>query len=663
MAALAHSHLDPEQLACINASTPLLSVVAPAGTGKTTLLAWRYRQLLERGYDPDSIAILSFSNLARDAVVANLAALLPDLRPRLPLPDAEPDPVIRVDPDLMVSTFHGFCHHILRSHAIDGIPGADFRILPADQAPLRMRAALAALKLLPDDAERADRSITSALNHLAAVKQTGALPMIPAHQDPVPRVHDAPPLSEDLQATLSLYQETLFQDRLLEPDDLPLMAYRMLHLEPAIRAAWSRRYRHIMVDEYQDTDLVLTHLLRMIGRYASIDVCGDPTQSIYEWRNAIGSFHHLSNLAATHGPPETRSLRHDYRLTRPIQQAAWKLRRAIDDDDPAMTGFLPATRDGPAPHHTEVADPSLVAPLLTERIREDVSADPDTGYHDTAILVRMHAEAVQIAQELSALDIPVWIATPHTHGGPVHALKAWLATLREPSDAALTAALTGHPYQIVPAAIDQQRLSALVRNRSLWQQLGQPHLPKALRPAAETLTRIHERHGPGSPGEADPLYSQILAIIRELQLQPLVETASRAERLAWTANLTLLQSLARRSTSLQHLLSLYDLRLQAGQAPPPDHVQIRTMHSSKGFEFHHVHALNWTEGHFPPYWLRGDDTAERRLAYVAVTRASRSFRSYSLATNGYGRATRPNRFVIQMDLPITPATTPVRAAA
>lgn len=649
---------DDDQQAFIGHRNRLVGVIAPPGAGKSTSLAHRYAGLVAAGVDPYGIAVMTFTNRARQAFEDKLRPLLPPDVAAIVSPAERNAPTRPIDAPqpLPIGTFHYLCARVIGPHLFDHhTHGWDYRICDTAELRQRIRSALQEENHLPDDEHDADKTIRNTANLYSQIKRLGADPCIDPRQDPVPHVRKVPPVMPPWDGILAALHQRLRRDRVLEPDDLPLLAYRLLHADPVARDAWARCFTHIMVDEYQDTDPLVTRIIAALGAHAVIDVCGDVTQSIYQWRDAVGSFRELDVLKPTHGDPVLIPLRTDYRLTRPIQEASERLKAVIADPDSGPPP-LPSTRPGPAPEHRQA--PSHDA--MYDRIAADLNAIAanGSGFHHCAILARRNQECTAIAHELGIRDIPTWVASSSVNNAPLEALTAWLVLTVHFDDDNLSRAFQALPWNILPATIGQLRADATRHRRQLWPHLveladdpGFPHRDAIV--ACDWIqNHVHAASHDGTPP------SQLLHhVIDALGLEKHLADTDPTARAAYRDTVQFLHERARVCTHLDQVVTALASSGRTTDDVPEDHVQIRTMHSAKGLEFRHVLVTDWHEDSFPAQWMK-DIEEQRRLAYVAITRASHSFTSYAPAVDRIGVKALPSRFLHEAGIPVVSAAAP-----
>ncbi|MBN1590827.1 MAG: UvrD-helicase domain-containing protein, partial [Pirellulales bacterium] len=349
---------------------PLLILAGP-GSGKTRVVTHRIAYLLAQGVSPHEILALTFTNKAAAEMQARLSQLVPG------------KPV-------WVSTFHRFCARLLRQYAqLLGI-GENYTIYDTDDSRRTLRRILTEQRI--DKSTVSPDSIASAIswakNHLIAPEAyrgregnlTGAI----------------------VQQVYPLYQALLVKCNAVDFDDLLLHAVTLLRENPEIRRHLDQRYRYILVDEYQDTNLAQYAVVRALSiDYPNLAVTGDPDQAIYGWRGA-----NLRNiLDFDEDFPKVRVVRleRNYRSTKRILEVAAKLishnlRRKSKD-------LYTENDDGPPVRLVRYASHKEEASDIVAQIADQLHSGRRRG-SDFAIFYRVNALSVAFEQALRARGIP-----------------------------------------------------------------------------------------------------------------------------------------------------------------------------------------------------------------------------------------------------------------
>jgi DNA helicase-2/ATP-dependent DNA helicase PcrA len=626
---------------------PLL-VLAGAGSGKTRVITRRIAWLATEGTAPEQVLALTFSNKAAEEMRARAEELLTGAYE-----------------ELHCSTFHAFCARLLREEGLDAGLDPFFHLLtPAERLALLL-----------------DRVDELSLRHHVYWGNPAALiakliTRIDRLKDEMVTVLDyeswarsQAEVSDDAQDDERIQRELEFarfyadHDRLLAEagavdfGELILRAFRLLQERPAVKDRVASRFRHVLVDEYQDTNFAQGELLRLlVGEHRNVVVVGDDDQSIYRFRGAS-----RKNIAdfQTHFPDaKVISLETNYRSAQPILDAAHavvapsadrlpkKLSAAIDSDDAQAVRFWRC--------ENERAQAQAVAAEIEALIAG--GADPGRA----AILVRSaRNEATAVAAALEERGIPFAVtgAGAFFDRAEVRDMLAWLRLLSDPNDAsAVVRALTRSPIELSP--VDLARSTQIARRRKvdMVSALGVVRETEGTPPDAceriEGFLRLY-RSAAGAFEELPPdkflnrlidrlgLRKQQLFVADVASLERLVNIAKFAELAAGWA-----RRKPRGTTRefARYVVAASDAGMREEEATVPaasGAVQLMTMHGAKGLEFDYVYVLGVSHSRMPGSRRNAQDpipdellkealpshTREahvdemRRLLYVAMTRA------------------------------------------
>jgi DNA helicase-2/ATP-dependent DNA helicase PcrA len=648
--------LNPEQReAVLHGDGPLL-VLAGAGSGKTRVIVHRIAHLVrERGVAPWHVLAVTFTNKAAGEMRERLQALL----------GAEAN-------DLWVQTFHAFGARFLRREAARaGLPPT-FAIYDDDDQLRLVKRIMAELgledgsPLTPREAlSRIDRWKNSALgpNDVKA----GELDL-------------AGGAARDVYVR---YQAALARAGAVDFGDLLVRPVRLLEEDPELRARWSRRFAHLLVDEFQDTNPVQYRLLKLlIGPARNVCVVGDDDQAIYRWRgadvaNILGFDHDFEGARVV-------KLERNYRSTRNILDAAHAvisraaLRRAKKLWTEAGAGDPLALLVG-----QDEQDEA-------ERIARAVAAERGRGTRgdEIAVLYRTNAQSRAIEGAMRESGIPYIIVrgTSFYDRAEVKDAAAWLRLALSPrSDLDFERVVNRPPRGIGEKTLERLRAHAAARGLTLFDAAGDreaiPELKTAAKRALGELHGVIASLAADVPSmEAGPAVQEALkrsGLLARLDDEKTDEAADRAE------NLLELVAAAREfdesiageppprdpedapAPPLTRFLERIALLGEADAETPEGRVALMTLHAAKGLEFDAVIIAGLEDGTLPherPWMERttsersADLDEERRLCYVGMTRAKLRL-TLSLARRRIGfadgaatwRNTEPSRFLA--DLP------------
>ncbi len=593
--------LNPPQWEAVSQETGPLLVLAGAGSGKTRVLTYRIAYLVaQAGIAPHEILAVTFTNKAAREMRRRVQELLGPL--------AE---------GLWVGTFHGICLRILRSHG-DLLPvGPGFSVYDADD---QKRLAKSVVEELDLDPKRFKP--TALLHHAQRAKDEG--------QGPDELDAGGGPYGNALSAFYRRYQQRLRAANALDFGDLLLEGLRLLRTQPAVGDRYRARFRHLLVDEYQDTNRVQYGLAREIARgHGNLCVVGDDDQSIYSWRGAD-----LRNILAFEGDfPGARviKLEQNYRSTEAILAAASSVVARNESRHPKT---LWTERSGGAPVEVhEAPTEEEEAAWVAERIQ--VLCAAGRSLSQVAVLYRMHALSRAFEEAFLSRRIPYVV-----YGGlrfydrkEVKDALAYLRLTVNANDPVTFLRVVNTPARgIGKTTLDALRDLADARGLGIWDAAeaalaegllatraaralaGFLHLANGWReglgtlPLRDLLVRILEESGYLAAVRADGTDQA------EDRLENLEELLNAAEAFEAEADGGVQEFLDRAA-----LVSDQDVAAEGSQA-----VTLMTLHSAKGLEYPAVFVAGLEEGVFPHH-MSSDDPAqleeERRLCYVGMTRA------------------------------------------
>lgn len=629
-----------------------LFVLAGAGTGKTRVIAYRIAHQLREDPDlqPEQILALTFSRKAAQEMRDRVERLIGSAAG-----------------NLSIFTFHGFCQRFLQDHAVRlGLPGR-FRLLDEADAWLFFRRHLAQMRLkFYWSVADPEAVIGDFLKVFSRAKDELVSPRdLAAYAEGLSDPQQRDRLREVARA-YRIYQDRMRQAGNLDFGDLLTETLAAFRRQPALLAEARRRFRHVLVDEFQDTNVAQIELLKvLVGEGGSLCVVGDDDQAIYRFRGA--SF--ASFLLMREAFPGVRTVRltRNYRSSRRILTAAERLIRHNEPDRFDVEKRLRAIRSGGAPVEVHrVRDEAQEAEAVADRLADlCAGADPKSPPVSVAVLYRAHAHRGPLCEALRARGIPF-----RTRGGVdlfrepvIRDLMSYLRLLHDPAASVELLRLLSHPAWEVPP-LDLMTLSRAARERgvpveAVLADSGKLPVGEAATGAASALLRELEGFRRlavrGDPVE----WVTRLAEDSFLRVVFRSDSGSRAEgqgdplvSLGRFLRLThrIVRNHPEASTPeafLEHLAAFERTRLpdfsQEEEEEPegPESIQLMTVHQAKGLEFDWVILIGMTEGRFPlrprqeaiPFPVdlmkeslpRGNHhlQEERRLCYVACTRARR----------------------------------------
>ncbi|HXG39969.1 MAG TPA: ATP-dependent DNA helicase [Candidatus Limnocylindrales bacterium] len=694
--------LNPEQRRAVTHGEGPLLVVAGAGTGKTQVITRRIAWLIAtKRARPSEILALTFTDKAADEMQARVDALVP-----------------YGYADTAISTFHAFGDRLIREFAFElGLP-SDVRVLSRPEVviflrehlfefdldeyrplgdPTRFLDALAALfSRCKDEDVSPDAYLAHAERLAADAARLASSAGSEEEREAAAVAAEEARRQGELARAYVRYQELLARNGFIDFGDQVGLALRLLRESPAARDTVQRRYRYVLVDEFQDTNRAQAELVALVAaRSRNVTVVGDDDQSIYTFRGAaIGN---ILDFRSRYQGAKVVVLDRNYRSLPPILEAAYRLIRFNDPDRLetrlGISKRLVPVRSDPAPPPVRVeafATAAEEADWVAGEIRRRIEAGARP--RDFAVLVRTNAAAEPVLRSLNLVGVP-WrfSGTTGLYGRPeVRLLLAFLRTVAD---------LASSPDLYALAASDAYRLggpdlTAIVgharrRNRSLWETLEQlerqpdlvrigPESRATLERLVRDLRRYAELAHRRSAGEVLYAFLRDSGLLRRLAESQAPDAEEAIQNIARFFEIVRAQSALladdRAVFVARHLQTL----IEAGDDPPTadldpdaDAVAVLTVHKAKGLEFRVVFLVGLAAGRFPanarreplplPLELVGETLPagdfhvqeERRLFYVGMTRARDELVLSWAADDGSGRARRVSPFVLEaLDRPV-----------
>ena len=454
-------------------------------------------------------------------------------------------------------------------------------------------------------------------------------------------------ISEVYQA----YQMQLAQNNALDFDDLILVPVRLFQQNESILGYWHTQFKHILVDEYQDTNRIQYELIRLLSTNGetkksewnwtdrSIFVVGDADQSIYSFRMA--DFTILLNFQADFGDglpdDDTRTmvkLQENYRSRENILQAANKL---IEKNSQRIDKVLVPTREGGESIYVfKARDEQEEAAFVIDKIREFTQENPELNWGSFAILYRINAQSRPFEDGLIRNNIPYNIV-----GGfkfydrqEIKDAIAYLRVIANPADTVSLLRIINTPRRgIGKTTIDNLLKAAQELGVPLWEIISDEtsvntlagRATKSINKLAKIIQNLQEKITDLSASEILDQIMEDSGYIDELKQQGTEEADTRIENIQELYSAVVQFQEENEETNLQEFLASASLasdldNLQEGQ----EKVSLMTLHSAKGLEFPIVFLVGLEQGIFPHNRSLNDPIAleeERRLCYVGVTRA------------------------------------------
>ncbi|HEX9282689.1 MAG TPA: UvrD-helicase domain-containing protein [Gemmatimonadales bacterium] len=634
--------LNPQQEAAVRHPGGPLLVLAGAGSGKTRVLTARIAHLIqERGVAPSRIFAVTFTNKAAGEMRARVATLL----------GADPR-------GLWIGTFHALSARLLRREAAHLGFGPNFTIYDQDDSESFIKRLLEQRGLSPKahPPRTIHAIISGAKNRMVLPEELGA-----SADSPLERV------AADVYAALG---PALKQANAMDFDDLLLYPLTLFQEHPERLAYWQRRFDHVLVDEFQDTNAAQYRLVKLLAReHKNFCVVGDDDQAIYGWRGA--DVRHM--LSFQHDFPGTTliKLEQNYRSTQVILDAA----NGVIAENARRLGktLFTAKQGGDPVTFLTAADERDEAEWLAAELARR-AAGADVPYEGMAILYRTNAQSRPLEEAFRFRGIPYRLvgAVSFYERREVKDVLAYLRLIANPADDEAFARIVNVPRR----GIGDASFAQLVRAATQW---GKPLLEAAraadripdLRPSVReafgALARLVDELR-AQWGQADPAtvleqlvsavgYARYLAeegpegIERLDNVQELIAGAAGWAETAEDEG-TGDEGEGTGATLIGRYLTQAALVTSADQGTgDPTGVTLMTVHMAKGLEWPVVVLAGLEDGLFPLARAAGEPGGleeERRLCYVGLTRArEKLYLSWARTRyrNGRLELSEPSRFL------------------
>ncbi|KAA9339935.1 AAA family ATPase [Hymenobacter busanensis] len=617
-------------------------IIAGAGSGKTRVLTYRIAHLLEQGVDPFNILALTFTNKAAREMRARIEKVVG--------PEAK---------NLWMGTFHSIFARILRSEADKiGYP-RHFTIYDTQDTKTLITQIVKELDL--DDKLYKPSTVLSrisaAKNKLISVEQY--------LQDPVIRQDDEAALRPKIGVLYQQYQQRCFKAGAMDFDDLLYQTNVLFKDHVDVLNKYQNIFHHVMVDEYQDTNYSQYLITRKLAaKNRNICVVGDDAQSIYAFRGA--DIQNILNFEKDYPELAIFKLEQNYRSTKNIVKAAnsviknnqAQLRKSVFSDN----------EEGTKIEVIRAASDNEEGKLVANSIYED-KMNHHLSYEDFAILYRTNAQSRAMEEALRKLNIKYKIV-----GGlsfyqrkEIKDLVAYLRLTVNPNDEQALRRVINYPKRgIGDTTVAKIITTADEMNETLYDVVcnAQQFLPARIAGAVQQFGDQIKSYAvvatKDDAFEAAKFIAKNSGMIEDLYADKSIEGLSRYENIQELLNgvKAFVEDPEREDKSLaaflQDIALVTDTDLKDAK-DEGDSVTMMTIHSAKGLEFRNVYIVGMEENLFPSQMMitsRADLEEERRLFYVAITRAEKKL-TLSYATSRYQwgnlRSCEKSRFIDEID--------------
>ncbi len=602
------SALNEEQLAAVTAEPGPALILAGAGSGKTRTLTYRVAYLLHKGVRPQNILLLTFTNKAAREMLDRVEDLTGVSRRYF-----------------WGGTFHSVGQRILRQHGETIGLKRNFNILDEGEAEGILKEAIQQID--PKFLKSKDNPKAKLIHNLISYARNTCRLVADEAKD---RFLHSPTVAERIAEFYERYRELKLEQQVSDYDDLLEYLLQLLQQNAEVRDAYQNLFRHILVDEYQDTNQLQSRIIDALsGQYKQVMAVGDDAQCIYTWRGA--DFENIMSFTDRYEGACIHKIETNYRSSPEILNFA----NAVLNAQPYGMGFnkeLRAVRPSDQrPYFVPVMDASQQAQFIITRVRGLLEEGRDLK--DIAVLYRAHYHAMELQMELtrSGIDFEITSGVRFFEQAHIRDLAAHLRLVSNPADVSAFSRLAALLPRVGPKTASRlhrlAEVTAQKENISFFEALSSETIAKKV------------------PKDAIDDWTDLTATLLEVDQAKASENASELVKLAidgWYGTyirhvyqnyqdreddlLSLVSFAAPYDTLTEFLAQLVLLASETAQRTDEEKrhsMRLTTIHQSKGLEFPIVFVLGLADGLFP---LRrtiedGNIEEERRLFYVSVTRA------------------------------------------
>jgi len=621
--------LNPAQREAVEAIAGPVLILAGPGSGKTKVITHRVAYLIKScGVSPNNIMAVTFTNKAAREMKERLEQLLG-----------------QVVEALTLGTFHAICARILRREGKAIGLDSSFVIYDEEDQLSLTKQALEELNL--DPKQYASRTLRSAIS--------AAKSRVMSPEDYAQQVSSY--FEEIVHRIYQRYQQLLSQGQAVDFDDLLMKTVQLFQDHPQILKRYQSKYVHILVDEFQDTNIVQYMLMKhLAGKYRNLCVVGDPDQSIYSWRFA--DLRNILSFEKDYPEAKVVFLEQNYRSTKTILEVASGIISANLQRKPKK--LWTENEDGASVTVIESYNAEEEAQSVVNEI-EKLTDQEQISLKDCAVMYRVNAQSRALEETLLRYGVPYRLVggTRFYQRREVKDIIAYLRLIHNPQDNVSLVRIINVPVR----GIGQRTLSQL----QSWVKAHNSSLFEAIKQVANEKI-LPQRISQALAG-FDTVMAELIAQSRELSLSALLDRVLEHTRYKeyilnkedgedrWE-NIIELKSVASEYDELdpEETLAVFLEKVSLVSDideldEKADAVTLITLHQAKGLEFPAVFIVGLEEGILPHRKCFDDPEEieeERRLCYVGITRAKKRLyllRSYRRSLFGGSTANPPSRFL------------------
>ncbi len=588
--------LNPAQREAVEHIDGAMLILAGAGSGKTKTLTTRLAYLIgEVGIEPASTLTLTFTNKAAAEMRERALKLMPN----------------RVSYPPLLCTFHKFGLLFLKFHIEKLGRSNNFVIIDSDDKKRLLRSIAKELKV--------DLNLSFIASEISKYKNTLLTPEVVIQKAELPDYKKVAHIYE-------AYQSNIVENNLVDFDDLLMLTYQILESNDDLRRETSERYKYIMVDEYQDTNELQYRLLELLAsEHENLCVVGDDDQSIYGWRGA--NIRNILEFADSFKNCKTVKLETNYRSTEPILKAANAL---IEHNSTRLGKTLTSHKgEGPDVKLLHSLDESMEAKAIAHQIHDliDQGADPD----EIAVLYRINALSRSLEEGFSkeGLNFKLIGGMRFYERAEIKDIISYFRVFANPTDDFSLLRIINKPKRgIGKASIEKLQKAAFDAQLPLFVYIKESlegRQPLVIsKKVAGALAKLVEDIEILRVEMEENLENFITLFEERIKLKD--HYAGMVDGFDRILNIDEFYGYFRDAVSKNPDLTLdeflNDISLQSDQDQIEENaVTIMSIHAAKGLEFEHLFVIGMEEEFFPLLGEGCNMEEERRLGYVAITRA------------------------------------------
>ncbi len=594
--------LNQEQYNAATAPDGPILVLAAAGTGKTRTLVYRVAYLVEEGISPDRILLLTFTNRAANEMLERARTVI----------GSETG-------GFWAGTFHHMCNRMLRRYATKIAFKSDYAILDRDDSRSLMRNCIRDLGFQSKDFPK--RDVLLAIVGSAANTQTDEEEVVENWFD------DTSVNLKDVLKVVDRYRHRKFEMGAMDFDDMLINCLQLLETHEKVADQYREQFQHVLVDEYQDTNIIQSKLVDLIaGKHRNLLVVGDDFQSIYAWRGA--NFRNIMTFPERYPDCRKYILETNYRSVPEVLSVANAC--IAGNPDQFQKVLRPTRESGVKPRVVRLRDGETQAQYVLERIRM-LKRD---GYvaNDIAVLYRAHFHAMelQIALAREGMSYSITSGVRFFEQAHIKDVSSILKVMEAPHDELAFDRL----LQLLPGV-------GVKTVEKLWQKMGGQFdaqdaadrdklmgiLPKAAfekwKPINDIMAAYQNDNLSEDPGEV--VHRLVSGFYDQYAVNAFENSTRRLDDIEEFILFSSKYENVKQMLADVALLTNVDTQYEKQASGDKDLLNLSTIHQAKGLEWGAVIIIWACEGMFPSGRALedgdGDDSEERRLFYVAVTRA------------------------------------------